>query len=492
MERKAGILMHISSLPNKYGIGTLGKEAYKFVDFLSEAKQTYWQVLPITPTNYGDSPYQSSSVYAFNPYFIDFDLLFEMGLIKKCDYQKASFGNNCTDINYEELFNNKNRILKLTYKNHFKYEKEFKRFVKDNASWLDGYALYESVKESFNYTAWYTWPSEYKFRDTKTINSYIKNNKENIETIKFIQWIFYYQWQNLRKYANKKGVKIIGDMPIYVAYDSADVWFNPELFLLDENLNPIKVAGCPPDYFSADGQLWGNPLYRYDLMALDNYSWWVKRIKKSFLMFDYVRIDHFRGFAGYYTIPYGDKTARNGSWVKGPGYDLFKAINEEIKNPQIIAENLGFLDDEVYRLLDLCGYPGMRIVQFDFGDGKEYNILKKPIDKNNIIYTGTHDNQTILSWYNDLNDEMKLLADEFFEINDSNKAHISIIKKAMSLDPDTCIIPLQDYLGLEDRTGRMNTPSTLGENWRWRSLKVSYNAKLARIIKDITINTKRD
>ena len=491
MERKAGILLHISSLHNKYGIGTLGKEAYHFVDFLEKAGQTYWQVLPITPTNYGDSPYQSSSVYAFNQYFIDLDMLNEMGLLRKCEYQKEFYGSNPLDVDYACLFYSKNKVLKKTYAKKDLYKKEFNKFCRENKGWLDGFALYEAIKESFGFTAWNTWPDEYRLRDEKTLKKFVKEHKDEIECKKFIQWLFYYQWMKLKKYAAEKGVKIIGDMPIYVAYDSADVWANPHMFWLNENLDPVKVAGCPPDGFSPDGQLWGNPLYRWDLMKEQNYSWWVERISKSLELFDVVRIDHFRGFAGYFTIPFGDKTARNGNWVEGPGYDLFRVVNEQLPGAQIIAENLGFLDESVHNLLNACGYPGMCIMQFDFGDGYDYSPLKAGLGENNIVYTGTHDNQTIRSWYDELNPHLTWCVNEYFHITDRNEAHLKIVEGTLHTPPHTAIIPLQDYLGLTDSQGRMNIPSTLGCNWRYRCTRNDYNATLAKYIRKITKESNR-
>lgn len=491
MERKAGVLLHISSLPSKYGIGTLGKEAYRFVDFLAKAGQTYWQVLPITPTNYGDSPYQSSSVFAFNPYFIDFDLLNEMGLLRKCEYEKEFYGENPRDIDYACLFYTKNKVLKNVWKRHELFAKEFKKFASNNASWLDSYALYEAIKESFGFTAWNTWPDEYRLRDAKTLAKFEKEHKDEVESKKFIQFLFYYQWMNLKKYAEEKGIQIIGDMPIYVAYDSADVWANPGMFWLDENLNPVKVAGCPPDAFSPDGQLWGNPLYRWDLMKEQNYSWWVERIKKSLEMFDIVRIDHFRGFAGYFTIPFGDSTAKNGNWVVGPGYDLFRVVNEQLPGAKIIAENLGFLDDAVKNLLDACGYPGMCIVQFDFGNGYDYHPLQDGLPANNVVYTGTHDNQTIASWYDELNDHLKWCANQYFGINYGDQPHLKIIEGTFKTAPIMAIIPLQDYLGLKDYEGRMNIPSTLGCNWRWRCSRGDFRAPLAKYMYQITKETNR-
>lgn len=491
MERKAGILMHITSLPSKYGNGTLGKEAYRFVDFLAASGQTYWQVLPINPTNYGDSPYQSSSVYAYYPYFIDFDMLKEMGLLRKCEYAKEFYGASDTDIDYAALFYAKNKVLKNTWKRHKLFDKEYQAFVKKNKSWIDGYALYETIKEHFGYTAWITWPEEYKLRKKDVIEKFAKKYQKEIECKKFIQFLFSYQWKALKKYANKKGVKIIGDMPIYVAYDSADVWANPKMFYLDKDLKPVKVAGCPPDAFTEDGQLWGNPLYRYDLMAKNNYRWWVKRIRKNLEMFDVVRIDHFRGFAGYFTIPFGDINAKGGTWVKGPGYDLFAAVKKALPKAQIIAENLGFLTDDVQELLDKCGYPGMQIFQFDYGNGFDYHPFKDGYNPNNIVYTGTHDNQTIQSWYEEQNPHVKYCLDKDFKIKDRSKAYLKLVEGVLNCVADTAIIPLQDYLGLHDDIGRMNIPSTLGCNWRYRCQKHDYNAKLAKYIYKITKRSSR-
>ncbi len=483
--------MHITSLPSKYGIGTLGKEAYKFVDFLAKSGQSYWQVLPLTPTNYGDSPYQSSSVFAYNPYLIDLDMLKEMGLLKPRDYKNEFYGNNPLDVDYANMFIVKNRVLKKVWPRHELYNKEFNRFKKENKSWLDQFALYESIKESFGFTAWYTWKDEYRLRDKKTINSYIKTNKEDIEYRKFIQFLFYYQWLKLKKYANDKGIKIIGDMPIYAAYDSADVWSNPSYFYLDEDLKPIKVAGCPPDGFTADGQLWGNPLYRWDKMKSENYSWWIDRIRNILKLVDVVRIDHFRGFAGYFTIPFGDTNARGGSWVVGPGYDLFDVINKEIPGAQIIAENLGFLDQAVFDLLDKCGYPGMYVMQFDFGNGYDYHPLQDGLKENNVIYTGTHDNQTIRSWYNDSNPHLKWCIEQYFGITNEEESYKKIIEGTLKTNVDLSIVPLQDYLGLYDYEGRMNIPSTLGCNWRWRCAKGAYNSNLSKYIYKITKESNR-
>lgn len=490
MKRKAGILLHISSLPGKYGIGTLGEAAYKFVDFLEEAGQKYWQVLPIGPTSYGDSPYQSASVYAFNPYFIDFDLLQQEGLLDKADYENVCFGTNELDVDYALLFETKTKVLKKAYKNKEKISKEFKAFCQENKSWLDDYSLFMAIKESFGSVAWNEWPNEYRLKDAKTLAIFKEKNAEDIDVCKFIQFLFYRQWMALKKYANDKKIKIIGDMPIYVAYDSSDVWGEPELFYLDSNLDPIDVSGCPPDGFSEDGQLWGNPLYNWEYMKNHGYEWWVKRIKAALTLFDVVRIDHFRGFAGYFAIKFGEKTARHGEWRKGPGYDLFSVINERLPGSEIIAENLGFLDDDVRKLLSQCGYPGMCIAEFEFGDAN-YSSMRDGFEQNNVIYTGTHDNQTVMSFYNEQPEDYKRFINDICNIKPTDLPNLRIIEKCMYSIPDTCIIPLQDYLGLTDDDGRMNVPSTLGENWRYRCKMEDFDKKLSSYIFHLTVKSSR-
>lgn len=491
MSKKAGVLLHISSLPNPYGIGTLGSSAYMFVDFLEAAGQKLWQVLPIGPTSFGDSPYQSSSVYAFNPYFIDLDILSKKGLLQKEDYENLDFGCNELDVDYSKLFIVKNSILKKTYEKKDIVQEQFLEFCKENSFWLEDYALFFVIKEFFGNVAWNEWPKEYRLRDKKTLTIFRDKHFDEIETVKFIQYLFYDQWVQLKKYANDKGIEIIGDMPIYVAYDSADVWSYPTRFDLDENLNPIEVAGCPPDDFAEDGQLWGNPLYNWEHMAMNNYSWWVERIKMSMKIFDIVRIDHFRGFAGYFAIKFGEPNARNGVWKKGPGYDLFKAVNEKLPDAKIIAENLGFLDEDVHKLLNQCGYPGMVIAEFEFGDGNSYSPMRGNFSYNNVIYTGTHDNQTIASFYEEQPDEFKDKIDDICSIYFHHKPWLRIIERIFRTEPKFAIVPLQDYLGLLDDEGRMNIPSTLGKNWRYRARLKDFSPRLARYMKQLTIESGR-
>ena len=478
MEKKAGILLHISSLPSE-NIGTLGEEAYNFVDFLYATSQKLWQVLPINPTSYGDSPYQSSSVNAFNPYFISFEELVKDGLLTKGDYEGIDFGNG---IDYKKLFDNKINVLKKTYKNMDKFSKEFTQFKNDN-NWLDDFAIYTLIKEKKKHRPWYEW-EEYRIYDFNKVFDFSLKYSIEVDEVKFIQFLFYRQWMKLKKYANDKGIKIIGDLPIYVAYDSVDVWKTPELFQLNENLIPISVAGCPPDYFSVEGQLWGNPLYDWEYLEKYNFKWWVDRIKKTSLLYDILRIDHFRGFAGYFSIPYGKKPIE-GKWRKGPGYKLFEEINKNV-DIEIIAENLGFLDDEVRDLLENCGYAGMRVLQFEFG---EKLLFKEEYPYNNVLYTGTHDNENLLSWYEGSKDKRKVKSLCKIPFMCKNP-HIKIIEAAMDKECKYVIVPIQDYLGLKDE--RMNIPSVVENNWLYQMKAQDIDDKLIELIKTTTEKAGRN
>jgi len=489
-QRKAGILMHISSLPGKYGIGTMGKSAYDFVDYLKASKQTLWQVLPIGPTSYGDSPYQNASVYAYNPYFIDFDLLQEDGLLNKSDYESVDFGSDPLRIDYAKLFLTKEKVLRKAYSKRILVENSFKKFSKDNAYWLDDYALFSVIKNHNNNQAWNTWDDKYRLRDAKALSSFKSKFQKEIDEVKFIQFLFKNQWDKLKDYANKNGIEIIGDMPIYVAYDSADTWANPELFELDSNLTPINVAGCPPDKFAVDGQLWGNPIYNWEFMKKDKYTWWVSRLKASLELYDIVRIDHFRGFSGYYSIPFSDTTARNGVWVPGPGMNLFNELNKAVPHANIIAENLGFIDEDTEKLLEDSGYPGMIIGQFEMAN-KVTEPFKQGFPVNNVIYTGTHDNQTINSWF----EELPLTDREYVEkecmFNLSYRPNLKIIERVFHTAPKWVVIPWQDYLGLKDSEGRMNIPSTLGGNWVYRAKKSDFRKDISDFMKKITEESNR-
>ena len=485
--RESGILLHISSIPSEYGIGSLGKNAYKFVDFLKKSGQKIWQILPIGPTSYGDSPYQSLSAYAGNPYFIDLEMLVEDGLLSNDD---LPYKKEVKRVDYSNLFNTRYNILHKAYLNKHLVLDELNDFINKENYWLNDYAMFMVLKVKQENRAWSTWYDDFKFRNPESLRWLQNEHKDMIEEYKFYQFLFYKQWYKLKEYANKKGISIMGDMPIYCAYDSSDVWANPRYFQLDFKLEPSSVAGCPPDAFSEDGQLWGNPLYNYERMKKDGYSWWVSRVKHSLKMFDILRIDHFRGFAGYYSIPFGELTARNGRWVEGPGYSLFKAIEKECPNAKIIAENLGFLTPDVHKLLKNCGYLGMNIFQFELSDGKGCP-LKKGFKTNNIFYSGTHDNQTILSFYHELNEKDKKLIDNVCDIKFTDPAHLKIIEFCMKQATDYCIIPIQDYLGLTDSEGRMNIPSTSQGNWTYVSRSMDYSKGLSEYILKITKESNR-
>ena len=463
--RGSGILMPIFSLPSDYGIGTFGKNAYEFVDFLNKSGQIYWQILPLNPTNYGNSPYQSFSSFAGNPYFIDLDMLIKDGLLKRTDVENVDFGNISSSIDYGKLYENREKILRVAFDN-FESNEDFEFFCKNNNYWLENYAYFMTLK---NISGGLT-QTELK-RIYKTDNDYktVKAEYNDIfKFYKFIQFTFYKQWFNLKKYANEKGIKIIGDIPIYVAPDSADVFANSNLFMLDENGNPTLVAGCPPDEFTKNGQLWGNPIYNWDEMKVDGYKWWKERLKFSFTLYDIVRIDHFRGFESFYAIPFSEKTAENGSWIKGPDINFFKEIKSEFgENLPIIAEDLGFLTSEVENLLNYTGFPGMKILQFGFEEGNRSKYLPHNFIKNCVAYTGTHDNNTILGWYKTLNRRQKYFTKKYLNTSDENSINFDMIRAMLSSVADTVIINMADLLSL-DENARLNTPSTLGNNWTFR------------------------
>ena len=479
--KEAGILLHISSLPSKYGCGSIGKEAYKFVDFLHKAGQTLWQILPVGPTSYGDCPYSSLSSFAFNPYFIDLEWLVDNELLLKEELPEQI---DVKFVDFNNLFITRYELLHKAFLRRDKFKDEFEKFIKEEDYWLNDYAMYMVLKKEQEYKPWYQFYDDFKYRNPSSLDWLQREYSEAILEYKFIQFLAFKAWYELKKYANKKGVKIIGDMPIYCAYDSSDVWANTKNFELNENLTPKNVAGCPPDYFNSDGQLWGNPLYNWDLMKKEKYSWWVNRVKHSLKLFDVLRIDHFRGFAGYYSIPFGSQNAKNGEWRVGPGIKLFKEINKQCPNSNIIAENLGFLTKDVFKLLKDSGYPGMNIFQFELGDRK--NIpLKKGYPYNNVFYTGTHDNQTIMSFYHELSYEDKKIINKICNIGFKDKENLKIIEFAMKQESKYVIVPLQDYLGLTDSEGRMNIPSTPTGNWKYISRSDDFSKELLEYLKSI-------
>lgn len=469
--RRCGILLPVSSLPNKYGIGDFGKSAYEFIDFLALAKQSYWQVLPLGPTSYGDSPYQSFCGFAGNPYFICLETLVDDGLILEED---LIIKDNNNKIDYGWLYNTRFKILEKAYANFIK-DDEYNKFVMDNTKWLDDYALFMSLKKLHNQSSWQEWPNKYKIYNKEVLDEYYSLNSYDVDFWKFIQYQFYKQWNKLKEYAHLKNIEIIGDVPIYVALDSSDVWSHRNLFQLDANLKPTNVAGCPPDAFAPKGQLWGNPLYNYHEMEKDNYQWWIDRISSANSLYDVIRIDHFRGFEAYYSIPSTDETAENGKWKKGPGYKLFKQIKQVLPNVRIIAEDLGFLTENVHKLLKKCEFPGMKILEFAFDLNGDSMYLPHNYNNNCVVYTGTHDNLPIRGWYKELSFEEKHFVKEYLSIKDDNLVCDQMIRVALGSVADLVIIPLQDYLGL-DETTRINTPSTNTGNWQYR-IKYEYLSK---------------
>lgn len=483
MMRTSGILMHISSLPSQYGIGTLGREAEKFVDFLAAAGQSYWQILPICPTSYGDSPYQSFSSFAGNPYFIDLELLCKEGLLTRRECMAYSWGESDAKVDYGILYQNRYALLKKAYARFAEQEPEdFSAFCKDEQGWLDDYAEFMALKDANQGAAWSQWKRELKFRDKAAMEEARREYAQEISFYKMLQYLFFMQWRRLKAYANQKGISIIGDVPIYVAGDSADVWTNPKQFYLDRELNPIEVAGCPPDAFSDDGQLWGNPLFRWDVMKQDGYHWWTDRIRAMSRLYDVVRIDHFRGFDSYYAIPAKDKTARNGAWKKGPGMDLFQTLEKKLGKLNIIVEDLGFLTPSVLKLVKDSGFPGMKLLLFAFDPREESDYLPHNYGSHSVVYTGTHDNDTILGWMESAPQDSVEFAKRYFHMTEEEGYHWGMMRGAWASVSDLAIVPMQDVLGLDNRA-RMNTPSTLGNNWQWRALPGQITLELARKVR---------
>lgn len=488
IERGSGILMHISSLPGKYGIGTLGKCAYEFCDFLHKSRQKYWQILPLGQTSYGDSPYQAFSAFAGNPYFIDFDILREEGLLAKEDYDNKNFGDNPEAVDYGLMFTEKMKVLRKAYKNfQADNNEQFKNFIESESDWIDDYSMFMALKYEFNFISWNEWDEKLKCRDKETLEKYKDKLKDEINYWKFIQYEFFKQGKKLKKYANDKGIKIIGDIPIYLAQDSSDVWSNPEIFLMDQDtLKPLKVSGCPPDAFSEDGQLWGNPVYDWSYLEKTKFTWWINRIKASLNLYDILRMDHFRGFEAYWSVPYGDKTAKNGKWVKGPGMKLFNAIKDKLGEIDIIAEDLGYLTQETLDFKEETGFPGMKIIQFAFGGDSRNPHLPHNYEKNCIAYTGTHDNDTARGWIEVTGSKEEIdKAIEYLNLTEEEGYNWGIIRGVWSSIARTSIAAMQDFLNLGNEA-RINRPSTLAGNWSWRAKDDVFTDELAKKIYRLT------
>ncbi|MDY0276821.1 MAG: 4-alpha-glucanotransferase [Acholeplasma sp.] len=464
MSRESGILLHVSSLPSKYGIGTFGKEAYRFVDFLDKTNQSYWQILPLGPTSYGDSPYQTFSAYATNPYFIDLDILVSEGLLLNEEIISSETG---TKVDYEKIYNDRYIVLRKAFNRFDKNNDSYQTFLREQKEWLDDYALFMALKKNFDGVSWQFWPQEIRVRDEETIKKLKNELKDEICFQLFLQYKAHEQFFQLKNYANAKGVKIIGDIPIYVAYDSSDVWTNPKLFQLDESRNMTNVAGVPPDGFTADGQLWGNPLYAWDEHERNGFDWWIKRIQNQTKLYDMVRIDHFIGFENYYSVPAKDKTAVNGVWKKGPGIRLFNKVKETLGDLNIIAEDLGVITDDVRKLLKSTNYPGMKLLQFAFDSREVSDYIPYLYNENTIAYTGTHDNETTKEWFSKLNEKDLEYCRSYINCQIKGTEVDSLIKTTLATKSKIVIIPMQDYLNL-GKEARMNIPSTLGNNWVWR------------------------
>ncbi|MCR4691623.1 MAG: 4-alpha-glucanotransferase [Lachnospiraceae bacterium] len=491
MERSSGVLMPIASLPSPYGIGTIGQAAYDFLDFLKEAKQTYWQMLPVVPLSYGDSPYSGLSVYAGNPYFVDFEMLTEDGLLEKDEYQKIDWGQDPEKIDYGKIYENRMTVLAIAAKRGIKREEEnFAAFKKQKSEWLDDFALYMALKKENDMKSWLEWPEDIKLRKPEALEAKAAELAEEMEIYKYIQYLFFRQWDKLRAYAAKKEIKIIGDIPIYMSLDSADVWAKPHWFWLDEKNIPVKVSGVPPDAFTADGQLWGNPLYRWDKMEKDGFDWWVRRIRGALQLYDVIRIDHFRGLESYWAVPYGEKTAKNGEWIKGPGMKLVNALKEGCPGTEFIAEDLGYLTEDVRKFLADSGFPGMNVLQFSFDARDDSDASPNDFAENSVCYTGTHDNTTLAGWKNEAfaGDVKKMK--KFFHIHFWDNFNWKAIDGGMATRAKLFVAQMQDFLELEG-WARINTPGIPQGNWRWRMRKDTDLGKLAAKIRTVTEKNNR-
>ena len=491
-KRSSGVLMHITSLPGQFGIGTFGKSAYEFIDFLEETKQTYWQILPLTTTSYGDSPYQSFSAVAGNLNLIDFSLLKEDGLLEESDYANVNFGENPEKVDYALLFEERRPILEKAVANTSKNSEvlaEIEKFEAENSSWLADYAEYMAIKESFGYKSFIHWDEDIKKGEQAAREKYRTELQDSIRYYTVTQYFFFKQWLALKEYANEKGIKIIGDMPIYVSADSVEMWTMPELFKVDANNEPLYVAGCPADDFSPTGQLWGNPIYDWEKHKEQGFSWWIYRVQESFKIYDVLRIDHFKGFSDFWQIDKDAENAVNGTWEAGPGIELFQKIKEQLGDLPIVAENLGFIDAKAEKLLDDSGYPGMKILQFAF-PGEDNLDRPHHYTQNSVAYTGTHDNDVVNGWYEKLSESERKLVSEYLNRRDDETITEAMIRGIYSSVSDYAIITMQDLLD-KDATSRMNVPSTVGGNWEWRMLAEDLTEERKEFLRNITVRYSR-
>ncbi|MCF7918465.1 MAG: 4-alpha-glucanotransferase [Candidatus Cloacimonetes bacterium] len=491
-QRSSGILLHITSLPNRFGIGSMGAEAEEFVNFLAKSGQKLWQICPLGPTGYGDSPYQVYSSFAGNPLLIDLDSLVQNHLLNKSDLEPAPEF-NAQYVEYEKVCRFKDKMFRLAYdKFKKKIPQRFKVFLVNNAFWLEDYALFMALKGADNGKSWLQWQPELKLRDKKALAEKKSELTDEIRYQQFLQFIFCQQWQKLKEYTNEKGIKIIGDIPIYPALDSADVWAFPQYYQFDKEHNPSAVSGCPPDDFSPTGQLWGNPLYNWEKLESDEYSWWVARFAYMLEMVDIIRIDHFLGFEHYWSVPFGSPTAENGVWKPGPGHKLFATVEKELGNLPLIAEDLGAITPAVERLRDDFNFPGMKILQFAFYDDDDNPYLPHNFTTNCVVYTGTHDNETSVGWYHNLPDHIKNNVRNYLSFLKFTDWEVGwkLIEAALDSVAVLAIAPLQDYIGLDNRA-RFNIPGTVGENWRWRYMPGVLTPQMAEAILRMVRKSKR-
>ena len=488
MSRSSGILMPIASLPSPYGIGTLGQAAFDFIDFLYEAGQSWWQILPVGPLSYGDSPYQSPSTFAGNPYFVDLDLLAKDGLLLPEEIAALSWGNDPARIDYGLLYENRYVLLQKASERGWERDSDaIAAFAEENKGWLEDYALFMAVKRHFGMVSWLDWPDEkIRLRAPESLAEYRTLLQNDIRLFTYIQFLFFRQWAALRAYAHEKGVQIIGDLPIYIALDSADVWASPEWFQLDEKNLPVEVSGVPPDYFNENGQLWGNPLYDYNRMREDGYGWWIRRVGGAAKLYDMIRIDHFRGFESYWAIPFGAKDAKNGRWIKGPGMDLVGRITGWFRDIRFIAEDLGYPSPAVQQLLQDSWLPGMKVLEFAFDTRDTSTYLPHSYPTHCVCYTGTHDNAPLIAWKEEARPEDIQKAKQYLGLNKEEGFVWGIIRGGMSSVADLFIAQLPDYLELGAES-RINTPGTLVGNWQWRVLPKQLTSQLAQHIRKLTL-----
>ncbi len=487
MSRTSGIILPVASLPSPHGIGTFGQAAYDYVDFLHDAGQSWWQILPVGPTSYGDSPYQSPSTYAGNPYFVDLDMLVEDGLLTKEEVDSVEWGDDPASVDYGLLYENRMPLLAKACERGWDRDiHEVEAFVAENSRWLPDYSLFMAVKRHFGMRPWIDWPDEdIRLRRGGAPERYRELLADDIRLETYVQFLFFRQWEGVREYAHSKGIRIIGDLPIYVALDSADCWAEPEWFQLDQYNVPTAVSGCPPDGFSATGQLWGNPLYDYDRMRADGFGWWIRRVDGASRIYDVIRIDHFRGFAAYWSIPYGETTAMNGQWIPGPGMDLVGAVAGWFPGLSFIAEDLGFHTPDVAELLDRSGFPGMKVLEFAFDSRDESDYLPHGYGPHCVCYTGTHDNVPVMGWFDDALPEDVEMAKAYLGLSKEEGYNWGFIRGGMSSVADLFVAQMQDYLGLGAES-RTNTPGTLGNNWKWRLLPGQATPELAAKIAETT------